>query len=154
MKIKKSQLVQIIKEELSRHKAIQALEKRKTDIQHQLNEMYSMEEELDTMPEIEMEEGLGDAIRKGGRFLGLGEPMPEEIAHMEQWIDTDPKAFRARERYQHDAETFHIDPSETKNLLAKFFAKEGGPVGTGYNFDPLKKQYFKTSKTANAALRP
>jgi hypothetical protein len=149
MKIKESELKQIIQEELIRYKKIKSLEERKNYIQNKLNEMY---DECGTTSESEMEEGLKDVLHKTGRFFGVGDPSQEEIQQMTSWIDTNPKAFRAREKYKHDSEKYGIPEEETKMLLAKFFASQGGPVGSGYNFNPDKKEYFRTSHTKSAPL--
>jgi hypothetical protein len=60
MKITKSELSQIIKEEAQRFIAIQKLKSEKAEIEKMLNESY-MEEDL----EEDLEEGLGDAIGRG-----------------------------------------------------------------------------------------
>lgn len=61
IKITKSQINNLINEEVARFKKIKSLENRKNEILSQLNEMY----EQDELTELGIEEGLGDAIKAG-----------------------------------------------------------------------------------------
>jgi len=61
IKITKSQINNLINEEVARFKKIKSLENRKNEILSQLNEMYELEE----LTELGIEEGLGDTIKAG-----------------------------------------------------------------------------------------
>jgi len=61
IKITKSQINNLINEEVARFKKIKSLENRKNEILSQLNEMYEAEE----LTELGIEEGLGDALKAG-----------------------------------------------------------------------------------------
>lgn len=75
MKITKSELSQIIKEEAQRFITIQKLKAEKAEIEKMINESYM--EEMDYMEGEEyMEEGLGDAV---GKFLGGVQKMGTKI---------------------------------------------------------------------------
>jgi len=88
IKLTKSQLKSLIKEEASRQRRVFELEKRKQEIMNQLNEMYSMD--------TDVEEGwlgdFGNKIKQGATdaFFGSDEKWKAEL---EKWFANNQKRF-------------------------------------------------------------
>ena len=121
MKITKEQLQQIIKEEAAKYKKVLELEKRKSAIVKQLNEMYE--------DECYMEEGLGDT--KFGQKLGFKSDEQKRKDALD-YIMSHPSR---KEIY------LSFDP-EKRNKLIEFFVKNPGVKY--FSWDDAKKQFVTT----------
>ena len=124
MKISKTELTQIIKEEVDRYKKIKLLENKKQAILRQLNEMKVCQEcgsKYEESMEESMEEGSDKMVDE---ILGklLGKDPAKKKAEMKVFIEKHPTYSQVPGDI---AEKYKKDENHILGKLVDFFTKEG-----------------------------
>jgi len=159
IKITKSQINNLINEEVARFKKIKSLENRKNAILSQLNEMYELEELAEIgIDEANVLQSIGSGIKKAGQAVGtkIGQGLGIKMAPEKAAAETINflKTFKIDpwlKQFGTDAPTF------TK-AITDFMINTGGPpvlVGGGKNaeWDATEKTLIPIKTSAIDAVK-